>query len=143
MSGPIRVRTSRPTGWPTASHMRRTCRLRPSWMTIRSTPGPTTPTGAGAVRPVVELDPLAQPPHAPAVRHALHLGQVLLLHPEGGMGQALGQLAVVGEDQQPLAVGVEPAHREHPGLGGTSATTVGRPWGSSAVVTTPAGLLSR
>ena len=30
----IRVRTSRRTGWPIASHMRRTCRFRPSWITI-------------------------------------------------------------------------------------------------------------
>ena len=42
-SGPIRVRTSRRTGWPTASHIRRTWRLRPSWMTMRSTPGPPPP----------------------------------------------------------------------------------------------------
>ena len=29
-SGPMRVRTRRSTGYPTASHIRRTCRLRPS-----------------------------------------------------------------------------------------------------------------
>ncbi len=41
--GPIRVRTRRRTGWPTASHMRRIWRLRPSWMTMRMTPGRPLP----------------------------------------------------------------------------------------------------
>ena len=59
-AGPIRVRTSRTTGWPTASHMRRTWRLRPSWMTMRSSDGATTATRAGAVDPVLELHALAQ-----------------------------------------------------------------------------------
>ena len=45
------------------------------------------------------------------------MDQVLLLDAEAGMGQAVGQLAVVGEEQEPLGVGVEPPDREHPGLG--------------------------
>src|SRR5690606_3517690 len=48
-SGPIRVRTRRRTGCPTASHMRRTWRLRPSWIVMRSTLGSSTATLAGAV----------------------------------------------------------------------------------------------
>ncbi len=48
---PTRVRTSLRTGWPTASSMRRTWRLRPSWITMRNTFGATCPTTAGAVRP--------------------------------------------------------------------------------------------
>ena len=49
--GPMRVRTRRWTGWPMALHMRRTWRFLPSWMTRRRTPGDSTPTAAGAVRP--------------------------------------------------------------------------------------------
>ena len=50
-SGPMRVRTRRRTGWPTASHMRRTWRLRPSWIVMRSVRSPTSDTRAGAVGP--------------------------------------------------------------------------------------------
>ena len=39
-TGPIRVRTSLRTGWPIASHIRRTWRLRPSWMLTRAEPAP-------------------------------------------------------------------------------------------------------
>ena len=56
----MRVRTSRRTGWPTASHMRRTWRLRPSWMTMRSTPGRHHAHPGRGREPVLELDPLAQ-----------------------------------------------------------------------------------
>ena len=64
---------------------------------------------------VVELDALAQPAHAPRRRRALHLDQVLLLHAEAGVGEAMGQVAVVGEQQQALGVGVEAADREDRG----------------------------
>ena len=37
--------------------------------------------------------------------------------PWRGVGDAVGQLAVVGQQQQALGVGVEPADREHPRLG--------------------------
>src|SRR5262245_59744095 len=37
--GPIFVRTSLITGWPMASNMRRTWRLRPSWIVMRTTFG--------------------------------------------------------------------------------------------------------
>ena len=49
--GPIRVRTSRTTGWPTASHIRRTCRFRPSWIVMRSRFDSTAVTRARAVGP--------------------------------------------------------------------------------------------
>ena len=58
--GPMRVRTSRSTGCPTASHIRRTWRLRPSWIVIRSTPGAAATPAPAAVDAVVELDAVAQ-----------------------------------------------------------------------------------
>ena len=115
--GPMRVRTRRTTGWPTASHMRRTWRLRPSWITSRMTLGGGQRRLRRRRQPVVELDALAQPPQGAARRRALDLGQVLLLDAEDGMGEPVGELAVVGEQQQPLGVGVEAADREDPGLG--------------------------
>ena len=57
---PIRVRTRRSTGWPTASHIRRTWRLRPSWMVMRSRPSLTRRHLGGSGHAVLELDALAQ-----------------------------------------------------------------------------------
>ena len=45
-------------------------------------------------------------------------GQVLLVDAVAGVGDAVGQLAVVREQQQALGVGVEAADREHPRLVG-------------------------
>ena len=61
----MRVRTRRWTGWPTASHMRRTWRLRPSWITRRRTPGASTPTSAGAVGPSSSSTPSRRARNAP------------------------------------------------------------------------------
>ena len=67
---------------------------------------------------VVELDAVAQPADRPgADRTAADGGQVLLVDAVAGVGDAVGQLAVVGQQQQALGVGVEPADREHPRLG--------------------------
>ena len=67
---------------------------------------------------VVELDALAQAAERAAVRLALDLDEVLLVDAEARVREAVGEVAVVGEQQQALGVGVEPADREHPGLGG-------------------------
>ena len=68
---------------------------------------------------VVELDALAEPAQrAPRRDVASHLGEVLLLDAEARMGQPVGEVAVVGEQQQALGVDVEPADREDPRLGG-------------------------
>ena len=113
----MRVRTSRVTGCPTASHIRRTWRLRPSWIVIRSTPGLGWETLAGAVGPVVELDAVAQPAdRAGADRPTGDGGQVLLVQPVAWVGDAVGQLAVVRQQQQALGVGVEAPDGEHPRL---------------------------
>ena len=54
------------------------------------------------------------------------------------------EVAVVGEQQQALGVGVEPARPGTPGARRARARrTVGRPWGSAAVVTTPGGLVQQ
>ena len=65
--------------------------------------------------PVLQLDALAQTAQGVGRGHPLDLGQVLLLHAEGGMGQTVGQPAVVGEQQETLCVGVEAPDREDPG----------------------------
>ena len=50
-SGPNATRSSRPTGCPTASHIRRTCRLRPSWSVSSIVSAASSRTRAGALRP--------------------------------------------------------------------------------------------
>ena len=65
---------------------------------------------------VLELDPLTKRAHRCRRRAAGDLGEVLLLDAEGRVGQAVGEVAVVGEQQQALGVGIEPPHREHPRL---------------------------
>ena len=68
--------------------------------------------------PVVELDALAELAQgAGGRRAALHLGHVLLVHPVRGVGEQLGQVAVVGQDQEAFGLLVEPAHRKDGGLG--------------------------
>ena len=75
-------------------------------------------TLAGAVTPSSSSTPSRRRRSAARRRAALDLGEILLLDAEARMGEAVGELAVVGEQQQPLGVGVEPADREHPRLGG-------------------------
>ena len=91
--GPIRVRTSRTTGWPTASHIRRTWRLRPSWIDdAHHARGRARATRAGAVDDArLEHDALAQAPERPGRRVALELGEVLLLHAVARVGEQLGE----------------------------------------------------
>ena len=62
----MRVRTSRTTGCPTVSHIRRIWRFRPSWMTMRSRDGATTATRAGAVVPSSSSTPSRSRRTAPA-----------------------------------------------------------------------------
>ena len=87
-------------------------------MVIRSTPGVGLRRLGRRREAVVELDALAERAQrarpTPARRD---LGQVLLLHAVAGVGDAVRQVAVVGEQQQALGVDVESPHREHAGLG--------------------------
>ncbi len=84
---------------------------------MRNTLGSTSETLAGAVRTVVQIHSLAQLPHRRTSRSTLDLGQVLLGDTESGMGQTVGERAVVGEKQKPLGVHVEAPDRVHQGLG--------------------------
>ena len=89
---------------------------------------------AGAVRRPSIDTPLARRSR-PVVRHALHARLVDLLDLVARMRQARGQLAVVGEHQQPFRVVVEPPDRIDVLLHGLMRSiTVGRPSGSLRVV---------
>ena len=117
-TGPIRVRTSRDTGCPTSASIRRTMCLRPSCSTTSTIAwSPCVWTMRERVdrrRPVLELDAGPQPA-ADVPRHRPgHGREVGLQHPERGVHQPVREVAVVGEQQQPLAVGVEPADVEQP-----------------------------
>ena len=76
----------------------------------------------------------------PSARVALDLGLVRLLDAVARMREPVRELAVVREQERAGRVGVEPADRTTRDACGTRSTTVGRPCGSLAVVTTPAGL---
>ncbi len=94
---------------------------------------------------VLELDAVAQPLAAPRAlgRPPPTPGAVGLRHLEARVRQQVRELAVVGQQDQPGAVGVEPPDRIEPARRRRrAATTVGRPWVSRAVETTPSGLLS-
>src|SRR5690606_748076 len=69
-------------------------------------------------RPVVQLDALPQPPQRPPGRRPRHLGQVLLLDAVGRVGQPVREVAVVGEQAEPLGGAVESAHRVAAGPAG-------------------------
>ena len=55
--------------------------------------------------------------------HALDLRQVLLLHAESRVRQAVGEVAVVHQQEEPFGVAIEASDREHP-------RTVGREVGA-------------
>ena len=94
--------------------------------------------------PVVELDALAQrPQRAVADRPAATRATYVLRDLEARVREPVGQVAVVGEQDQAGRVGVQAPDRVQPARPtGTRSTTVGRPWVSRAVETTPAGLFS-
>ena len=96
--------------------MRRTWRLRPSWIVNSITFPRTRRTQRGRRRSVVELHAAAQarraPPRPLARRRASRA--VDLCHSEARVGQAVGELAVVREQDQAAAVGVQPSDRVQP-----------------------------
>ncbi len=94
-------------------------------------------------RPVLQLDALVQPPPEVARDGAEHLGQVGLLDLVGGMGQAVAQLPVVGQQQQALGVGVEPPDVEQPRAGAPVEVLVHRAALDEQVADRPAPLLVR
>ena len=113
VSGPKATRSSERTGWPTASHIRLTCRFRPSWMVSSRTSRsrPSRRTRAGAVRPSSSSTPLRSARRARSETGArVDDGAVGARHLEAGVGEPVGQVAVVGEQDEPGGVDVEPAH---------------------------------
>jgi hypothetical protein len=76
---------------------------------------------------VLELDPVAQPTAKITRDRSLHLGQIGLRHAMRRVGQSLRQLAVVGEQQQPLGVGVEAPDVEEPLLATSQVIPHARP----------------
>ena len=109
-------------------------------------------------RSVLKGDTAPQPAESLLADHAGYFGNIGLRHLVRGVRQPVGEVAVVGQDQQAFAVGIQPAYVKQPlvldragttGLavrrpaGSTSrSATVRRPSGSSIVATTPRGLFS-
>ena len=60
---------------------------------------------------VLQVDPVPQAAQGARFRRAIDDDQVLLFHSEAGMGEPVGEIPVIGEQQEPLAVGVEAADR--------------------------------
>ena len=86
----------------------------------RSAPARARPgaTWAGAVRPSSSSTPSRSRRSSARVGSPSTWARYSLSTPKRRVGQAVGQLAVVGQQQQALGVEVEAADREHPGLGG-------------------------
>ena len=125
-SGPIRTRTSRCTGCPTASHIRRTWRLRPSWMVIRSTPGSGWLTLAGAVTPSSSSTPSRS--RRSARRRSgppRHVGEVLLLDAEARVGQRWARSPSLVRSSRPSVSASRRPTGNTRGSAGTRSTTVG------------------
>ena len=146
VSVPILTRTSRSTSLPTASKSRRTSRLRPSPMRTRShSPRSVrlraTSRGGGAWRaesscaePSSSVIPERRRARAAPEGGRRDQRRVLPLVAVAGMDDAVGPLAIVGEDHQalrfdvqapgrpePLALGVDERHDRSP-----AALVVGR-----------------
>ncbi len=142
--GPMRVRTRRRTGWPIASHIRRICRLRPSWMAIDSTPGIGCEAVAGAVTPSSSSMPSRRRRSPPAdtgppstsTRYSLSTPWL------GWATRLASSPSLVSSSRPSVAASSRPTANTR-GVAGTRSVTVGRPCVSLDVVTTPAGLLSR
>ena len=147
-TGPTAVRVSRSTLCPTRARMRRISRFFPSRSTISKTVlslwCDLTVTLLRPRYPFGQMDALEQFRQHLAVGPAGHHHAIRLAHAVARMGQPIGQLAVVGDQDQPIAVQIESADREQPGVLwlGTRSTTRGRPDGSRLVQSTPTGLLT-
>ena len=99
------------TSLPTRSSILRTWRLRPSRIVSSISRSPVRRTSAGAVGPSSSLTPVAQPLDVALGDRAAEPGPVRLRHAVAGMGEEVGELAVVGQQDQPGRVGVEPTDR--------------------------------
>ena len=110
--------TSRRTRRPTASHIRRTCAVAALVEddTDDARRRPPRPWPARSARR--RAHPLAQgPQRARGSGGRSSSTRYSLSTPWEGWATAMGEVAVVGEDEQPLGREVEPPDREDPGLG--------------------------
>jgi hypothetical protein len=118
----MRTRIRRTTGWPKRAAVRRICRFRPSRSTTRSHVRSFVPsfslrrmeTRAGAVGLPSSSTPRRHSSSVSSAGAPLHQDVVLLLVAEPGMGEPQRQVAVVGEQDQPLTAQVQPSHRKQP-----------------------------
>ena len=94
-------------------------------------------------RPVLELDPAPQPLEVAVAERRPQPRPVGLGDPVAGVGEPVGELAVVGQQQQPGRVGVEAADRVEPRFGvDQRRPPPAAPPARFAVETTPAGLFT-
>jgi hypothetical protein len=97
-----------------ASNMRRTCLLRPSWRASAARFGRVEHRDLVRARgAVVELDPAGEPLHVGRRQRGLGLDGVELLDLVARVHQAVGELAVVGQQQHAGRVAVEPPDGHH------------------------------
>ena len=101
-----------------ASPILRTWRVRPSWIVTRRTDvSPSVRRSAQqldvrrAGAAALDDDAARQPIDVVRVGHAEHLRFVHALDLVPGMGQRGGEIAVVGQNQQPFRIEIEPADR--------------------------------
>ena len=100
---------------------------------------------AGLDRPeahAVDRDAVGEAPSFGGVDAAVHAHAVAAQPAGGGQFQLAGQGAVVGQQQQALAVQIEPADADHARQvrAAGARTRWARPSGSLCVVTSPSGL---
>ena len=109
------VRQRSTTGLPTAAKSRRTTRLRPSPITTSTTHSPTRSASRMRAGPSSSITPSSRSHELSVGDRRLRRDPVRLVDAVARMGDAVGELAVAGEQQQPPAVGVEAADGHQPG----------------------------
>src|SRR5918997_4440036 len=144
-SGPKRMRCSVFTRWPTASHMRLTWWLRPSWIVSSSRPGLIWRTFAGAVRPSSRSTPSRS---VRSARSDTGTGRTAARYVrgtsnEGCVRRCARSPSFVTRMRPVLSASSRPTGYSRAPRDGTRSTIVRRPCGSAAVESTPLGLWTR
>ncbi len=148
-SSPSSVRPAYPdrcsavTGWPTAASIRLTWCLRPSWRTSSTRPKPRRRARAGAVRPSSSSTPSRSRCSASSPGSPSTSATYVFSTPYRGWASRWASCPSFVSRSAPVVSASSRPTGTTRGSCGTSSTTVGRPCGSLAVVTTPAGLCRR